>query len=195
MLKTIKGSYIAASVVYIIIGIVLLLFPEMSLKVVCGIFGTVILLFGLLRIFSYIRNRDVGFIGQFELALGIVFSVIGGFLLWKPGVILSILPIVIGIYIIFDSLQNFKQALDLYKVSYDKWWLMLILSMILALLGVIIVLNPFETVEVSVMFIGGIFVFDGISNIISILFTNRKIKQLTAVAVIDVEPEELKEVE
>lgn len=193
MLKAIKGSYIAASIVYIIVGIVLLMFPEMSLKVVCSIFGAAILIFGLLKIFSYIRNKDIGFIGQFELALGIIFSVIGGFLLLKPDIILYMLPIIIGIYIIFDSLQNFKQALDLYKVSYSKWWMMMVLAIILAVLGIVIIVNPFETSTVSVMFIGGIFVFNGISNIISVIFTSRQIKKLTPI--IDVEPDELREID
>lgn len=193
MLKAIRGSYIAASVLYMVIGIILLLFPEMSLKIVCAIFGTVILAIGLIKILTYFKNRDVGFIGQLGLVIGIIISVMGGFLLLQPDVILSILPVIIGIYIIFDSLQNFKQALELYKAGYDKWWSMLLLAAVLVILGVVIVINPFKTVALSVRFIGAIFVFNGIANIASIIFTSKQVKKINAV--IDVEPDELRDVE
>lgn len=193
MLKAIRGSYIAASILYIMIGIILLLFPEMSLKIVCAIFGTVILAIGLIKIFTYFKNRDIGFIGQLGLVIGIIISVMGGFLLLQPDVILSILPIIIGIYIIFDSLQNFKQAMELYKAGYDKWWSMLLLAAVLIILGAVIVINPFQTVALSVRFIGAIFVFNGITNIVSIIFTSRQVKKVNTV--IDVEPDELRDVE
>ncbi len=193
MLKTIRRSYIIVSLISIAIGVVLFMFPAMSLKVVCGIFGAVILLFGLLKIFLYIKNKEIGFVGQFGLIVGILFSVIGVFLLLSPNIIVSILPIIIGIYIVIDSFQNFKQALDLYKAEYAKWWVMMVLAFVLAVLGVVIILNPFKTAAVGVMYVGGIFIFNGISNIFSVIFTNRKIKK--SFNVIDVEPKELRKAE
>ncbi|NLL78590.1 MAG: hypothetical protein GX234_02055, partial [Clostridiales bacterium] len=91
----------------------------------------------------------------------------------------------ISVYILFDSFMNLRQALDLKDAGYDKWWSMLILAVIMIILGIIMVFNPFGTVAVMVMFMGGIFLFRGISNIVSILFTNNKIKTLKKIRDLD----------
>lgn len=184
MLKSIRDSYIVTSILYILLGLVLFLYPEMSLKLVCNIIGIIILIYGIIKILSYIRNRESGFF-RFELIFGIIFAVVGGFLLLRPDIIVSILPITIGVYILFDSLTNLRQAFDLKEAGYEKWWAMLFLSVIMIVLGLVMVFNPFGTAAVMVMFMGGIFLFRGISNIISILFTNHKIKTLKKIRDLD----------
>lgn len=176
-MRSIKDSYIVTSVLYILLGLVLFIYPEMSLKLVCNMIGALILIYGGIKIFSWFRNRESGFF-RFDLILGIVFAVIGGFLLLRPDIIVSILPVTIGIYILFDSLVNLRQAFDLKEAGYEKWWSMLILAVIMIILGLIMIFNPFGTVSLMVMFMGGIFLFRGISNVVSIIFTSHKIKTL-----------------
>ncbi len=184
MFKTIRDSYIITSLLYIALGAVLCFYPEMSLVWVCNFVGAIILIYGAIKIFTYIRNRSVG-VFRFDLILGILFVVVGGFLLLRPDIIVSILPVTIGIYILFDSLTNIRQALDLKDAGYEKWWSMLILGIIMIILGLILVLNPFGTVALTVMFMGGLFLYRGVSNIISILFTNRKVKTLKKIRELD----------
>ena len=185
MIRSIRDSYVIASAVYILMGLVLVIYPEMSIKLVCNIIGIVILLYGAIKILSYFRNKDGGLTFRFDLIIGIIFAVIGGFLLLRPDVIVSVLPIIIGVYILFDSLMNLRQAADLKNAGYDKWWSMLLLAVIMIILGVVMILNPFGTVALMVMFIGGIFLFRGASNIVSIIFTNKKIKTLKKVRDLD----------
>lgn len=185
-MRSIKDSYIITSVLYILLGLVLFIYPEMSLKLVCGMVGALILLYGGIKILSWFRNRESGFF-RFDLILGIVFAVFGGFLLLRPDIIVSILPVTIGIYILFDSLVNLRQAFDLKDAGYDKWWSMLVLAVIMIVLGLIMVFNPFKTVSLTIMFMGGIFLFRGISNVVSIVFTSRKIKTLKEIRQLDEE--------
>lgn len=173
MWKEFKNSYIFTCVIYIILGLVLLLYPEMSLKFVCNILGIFILLFGLFKIFSFFKNKADGFPYRFELIMGIIFSVIGGFLLLRPQVVVSIFPVVMGTYIIFDSFFNFRQAFSLKEEGYENWWGMLVLALVMIILGAVMLFNPFATVSLMVMFVGGIFLFRGISNIISMIIINR----------------------
>lgn len=184
MFKSIRDSYIVTSILYILLGLVLFIYPEMSLKLVCNIIGVIILIYGGIKILSYFRNKDTGFF-RFDLIIGIIFAVIGGFLLLRPDIIISILPVTIGVYVLFDSLTNLRQALDLKDAGYDKWWSMLVLAVIMIVLGLIMIFNPFGTVALMVMFMGGIFLFRGISNIVSILFTNHKIKTLKKIRDLD----------
>lgn len=179
MLKTFKNSYIFTCIIYMIVGLVLLFFPEMSLKVVCVILGIFILLYGLLKIAAFFRNKADGFPFRFDLIIGIIFSVIGGFLLLRHEIIVSMFPVVMGTYIIFDSFFNFRQAFMLKNAGYLNWWSMLILALVMILLGAVMLFNPFKTVSMTVMFIGLIFLFRGISNIISIIFTNYVLNKMT----------------
>lgn len=185
MVRSIRDSYLITSILYAVLGGVLFFYPAMSLKLVCNLIGILILVYGVIRIVSYLRRQESGFF-RLDLVIGILFVVVGGFLLLRPDIIVSILPITIGIYILFDSLMNLRQALDLKEAGYEKWWCMLILAVIMIVLGLIMIFNPFGTAALTVMVMGGIFIFRGISNIITILFTSRKIKTLKKVR--DLEP-------
>lgn len=177
MLKELKNSYIVTSLLYMVMGIILFLYPDKSLRFVCYTFGTIILLFGVIKIIGYFRDSKAGFEFRIDLMIGIVFGVVGGFLLWQSDIVISILPVVLGIYIAFDSIANIRQALALKRVGYERWWNMLILAVIMVILAAIMIFNPFGTMALTVMFIGGVFLFRGISNLLSIAFTNHTLKK------------------
>lgn len=170
MLKNLKVSFIISSILYMALGIVLLVWPTTSLNVICYAFGGITLFYGFVRLASYLGNRENQSVLQADAFFGIVMLGIGIFLLIKPDIIRSILPIVIGLFIIFNSVIKLQYGFELKSSYYDKWWIILFLGIATAALGTVVALNPFKAMETTVMVMGCILVFDGISNIFTILF-------------------------
>ena len=58
-------------------------------------------------------------------------------------------------------------------LGYDRWWISCLVAAVLALCGLVMVLNPFGTVENLVMFIGLGFLFDGVSSLVNTILLER----------------------
>lgn len=170
-----KNSLLIASAVYLVLGLILLFFPGLTIGFFCTAVGALLLLYGVVTVISFFvhQNSCRGFSLQAELILGVISAVVGIFFLTRPSVILSILPIILGLYILIDALVNLKRGLDLRACGYAGWTATLILSLISAVLGALILWNPFATQLLLVRVIGAAFLYQGCSDLWAILTLNK----------------------
>lgn len=154
MLRYVKNGMLLLSVAYIVIGMLLLIMPETSLLWICNIFGVVVLVTGIVCLIQYARIRGTGFTAPFMLVGGVITAGLGIFTLAKPQVVTSFLPIVFGIFIVVDGLSRIGTAIDLAKRKGQKWWLLLLFSIVSVALGILLVLHPFDAAVSAVMLCG-----------------------------------------
>ena len=176
-----EWGFLLSSLLYIIVGGERLKLPCQSLRTVCYFFGAVTLLYGLIRIILYFVQKKDGFLFHANIVVGIVLSGIGIFLLLTPEVVISIIPFIIGFFILFHSIVKIQSALELRRVHYEKWWGMLLLSVVTALLGGFVIYNPFKTVSMMVRAIGIVLMADGAMSLVSIFFTAHTVKKMTKI--------------
>ena len=86
-----KASWLA-SVVYILLGLVLIIFPDMSGTVFCWGLAAVTILYGLVHFVRYFRSRKEPKPRRFSVVLGVVMLAAGVFCAVAPKTVLSILP-------------------------------------------------------------------------------------------------------
>ena len=82
-----------------------------------------------------------------------------------------ILPIVFGLFVIFDSLGRIQNALELRRCQYSSWKGFLLLALLSIVLGVVMIVDPFGAMETLVMAIGIILILEGTLNLLSALYT------------------------
>ena len=138
MLRYIKSGMMLLSIAYIIIGMMLLIMPQTSLLWICYAFGAVVLVTGIVCLIQYARIRGTGFTAPFMLVGGVITAGLGIFTLAKPQVVASFLPIVFGIFILVDGLSRVGTAIDLAKRKGQKWWMLLLLSVVSVALGALL---------------------------------------------------------
>ena len=172
-----KSSLLAASTVYLILGLILLFFPGLTTSLFCTAVGLLLLAYGAITVISFFAhyNSSSSFHFQAELILGVLSAIVGIFFLAHPALILSILPAILGLYILIDALVNLKRGLDLRTCGYAGWTSTIVLSVISLVLGCVILWNPFGTQLLLVRIIGGTFLYQGIADLWAIL----KLDQLT----------------
>lgn len=187
-LKSMKISFILAAVLYMALGLVLLLWPGTSITVLCYAFGGVLLAYAAITIISFFVHDSA--LGSFrlELFLGIVAAALGILFLVQPTFIMSVVPVILGVYIAIDSLVNLKRALELFRLEYPRWWVVLLLSLLGVGLGVVILCRPFAVAETLFMLIGVVFIFTGASDLWTIFKIARVTRELRRRAPIEVDP-------
>lgn len=165
LLKKIKANMIVSSLLCVLLGLVLVLRPGLSVRIVCTAVGIVLILSGVTRIIDWFCARDGSMYAQMNLIFGIVLVVVGVWIVVKPDKVLAIIPIIVGIVIGMHGLNNLKQAIELWRDKYDKWWVAFILGALTVGFGVLLICRPFAAIDTVVMLIGFFMIYDGLSNI------------------------------
>ena len=167
-LKGIRNEMIIMSVVLILEGLFMILFPNTSGKLICRGVGAVLCIWGVMRLIGYFRNSEV--LGSFGLVQGAALAGFGLYILIRPQIIEVFLTTVFAIVIIVDGLLKMQYALDFRRLNVRNWWVELVCSIVMVILGVVVLLNPFATVAAVMLFIGVVLVFEGAWDLVSVLY-------------------------
>lgn len=176
-LKSIKTNILGSAVLCIILGIVLMVYPDASLTLVCQAVGVIVLVTGIGFIISHIRGGLFSLFYKLDLILGLLFLILGVYILMNPWGLLSIIPIVFGVLLIYHGISDLGQAMELRKYEADRWWISIIIAAITIVLGVVIMSNPFGTIDVLMRIIGACLVYDGLSNLLIVGKFSRSIRR------------------
>ena len=163
--KELKVNYAVSAILCALLGLVLMVWPGTTTQIVCMMLGIVLLAYGVIQIAVYLFNQVRTIISQGMLLLGIVFAVIGVWILLRPEMIIMAVPVIVGVLIVIHGLHNVIQAISLQKDNYEKWWLALLFGLLAVAFGGVLIFNPFEAVEMVVRMIGIFLIYDGLSDI------------------------------
>ena len=114
-----KGQ-IVTSLIYIVLGICLVFMPVNMINVICKfVFGILLILVGLYHILIYVAEKLNSTI--FDLFSGGILMVLGIFLFMNPQIVVKLLPILLGTFILVDSIWTLKGSFKLKKRGVDTW--------------------------------------------------------------------------
>lgn len=158
------------SILFIVIGLFLFIKPDTTISVISYTIGGFLLASGLISIYKYFSHDGLINAFNFELVYGVLLSIAGLFLIFKPNLLASLFPIILGIWIIINSVTKFQYALVLKRANNGDWPYTCLISFLTFTWGLVLLFNPLESV-LAITQIIGIFiivyaVFDIIDNFI-----------------------------
>lgn len=159
-----------------LVGLMLVGFPEFSMVAVCYLIGIMFIVLGAVKICAYFSQDKYNIAFQFDLALGILSVIIGICTLVHHNWIINLLPIIIGIMIIVDSLFTLQASIDAKRFGLPRWYLLLIFSVLSVALGLVLVFKSFKSAVVITIFYGLGCFFIGFEKLVSIIYTTQRIK-------------------
>ncbi|MBQ4634241.1 MAG: DUF308 domain-containing protein [Bacilli bacterium] len=165
IIKKLKTYTFLVSIFYIIMGLIMLLNPKFICDAVNYIVGILILIYGIIYIAKFLSKNDFNNLSKFNLLAGLLCIVFGAYILLNPTVLLSIIPFATGMLILLDGFGKLKNAIDLKKVGYLRWWISLVISILFIGLGIYMVFQSFKVTELVVRIIGGILIIDALSDV------------------------------
>lgn len=192
LLKKLKTNVVISAALCILLGIVLVVWPGLSMQIVCTAIGAVLLIGGGVRLAAYFTAKDGSVYSQMNLIMGIILAVVGIWILLQPDKVLAIIPIIVGIVIALHGVNNLQQAITLCKEQYDKWWVALILGLLTVGFGALLIFKPFAALDTAVRLIGVFLIYDGVSDIWIVSRVYRTAKTLKQEAeALDVDAKEI----
>lgn len=140
-LKKVFRSYIVDGILLVALGVVMLIWPEDSLKVLCAIIGVILIIMGLVKGILYFVDRDVP-TRPFDLVTAIVQLLLGVVVIVQSGFFISLFQIVAGVILLYGSVLLFIQAIQLREIRGFFFVAAIVSGVLVAALGTVIIMNP-----------------------------------------------------
>ena len=170
-MKTAKIGYIVISILFCVLGVVLLARPETSVPWIGRLLGIGMIVFGLIKLVGYFSKDLFRLAFQYDLAFGVLLIVLGTIVVAHPAGTMRFLSIMLGIPVLADGLFKVQIAVDAKRFGMPKWWTVLLLAVCSVALGIVLLLYPFGTALLAIRFMGLAMILYGIQELTSTAYT------------------------
>lgn len=183
--KEAKWQSLIGNAIYIIMGIVLLVFPETSAKTFCYVLGIAAMVIGVFTILIYLFREVQKNYHSNDFVLGAMEVLLGAVVLYKADLIVSLIPYILGIFVVFSGILKLQTTIDVRRMGIGTELVFLILSLINIVWGIVLIVDPFRmfmedqaaAVKMLFIFIGVGLLFSGISDTIATLYMSRMVRR------------------
>lgn len=177
--KKLKTEMVFRSVVMIIAGIVLFLFPSTTQNTIANVIAIVLVINGIIKIVGYFRAGRAGGDGLNEYSSGLITGILSiVFAVLVSKVLISIIPIILGLFVLISGLIKLEQGIQLIRSKRGNSIWVMILAAITIVVGVLAIFNPFRTGNILLQVIGAGLLFGGVTDLITTGYVARKLKHL-----------------
>lgn len=164
---------ILTDVLFFIIGLCLYLWAQEITNLISIIIGVIFILYGILMVIYYFKNKDGDTLSNFKLIYGIFAFVFGMILVTRTSFLKELISFVIGIYIVLASIFKMQESLRL-KDVYIGYKKPLILSVIGLVIGILCIIGKFIVPDFINMIIGLVLMLYSFIDIINIIIIDTK---------------------
>lgn len=178
IVKCAKWFSVLSSLLLCLCGVILFIWPNTSMNAICTLLGVLMLIFGVSRLTGYFFNVSYHLAFQFDLALGLFALLFGILLLAHPGVILSIVWLLVGVYELVEGVFKMQTAMDAKHYRLSGWGLLLASAVICVIFGIFLTFNPTKGGALFVQVMGVSLLFVGIENIIFTFYAAKRIQDI-----------------
>lgn len=167
------NSGIILTIVFLLVGGILIVKPDISFNIISYLIGASLIVSGIYLFIIDSKTNNI-FINVFLYA--ILLTLIGILIILNPITLKVILPIFLGLWFLISGI--FKIRLDIYMKDEPYFILSLITNIITVICGVILLINPVESVSAITISLGIIIVVSSISSLIDIIIFKKNINSV-----------------
>ena len=137
-LKRTNWTDIVISVLFVILGVLLIVKPSEMMSVISILLGMVLFIIGFLKLVDYFTSKDKE---DYLLTFALVAAFLGVIVLFCSDVITGIFRAALGIWIIISGIRNFQTTLVWKEVKSGLWTVTLLCAMLMIIAGIVILVS------------------------------------------------------
>lgn len=133
-----KTGYVILSLVLCLMGLVLIVNRDISVRQLGLVCGAVFLAFGVVKLVGYFSRDLFRLAFQYDLEFGILMAVMGLLTLLHPGSMTGMACAALGILVLADALFKIRITLDARKFGIAAWWAVMLIAVAAAVFGAVL---------------------------------------------------------
>ena len=185
MERRINKSVFVIPVVYIILGLVMVIFPQTTMKTFCLSLGAIAAVLGIVSLISYFSRDVVDFVYRYDFVNGVLLILLGLLFIVKMELITELIPVMLGVMVLANGIMKLQHTIDLKRIGFNGWLYVLVFSLLSLLVGAVCILQPDFIASILVILMGISFLFCGLTDFITLFFLSRRLKEFVNGAVKD----------
>ena len=176
-IKKTAWASIIESFAILILGLLFVAWPDMMIQIVSYVVGIFFIAKGIFQVINYFIEKGQNDFFNNDLLMGIISILIGTATLVIGEEIVNVFRVIIGVFIIYESLVRINTAIKLSSAGVPIWKYVLLLAIIVLILGIFVTFNDIASVIGWMMVIAGIFGIVG--DVLFVQQINTVIEKLT----------------
>lgn len=173
MLKELKWNMILSAVMYVALGVILLVFPATTARTICYLIAGIAIVIGVVNLVVYFTRNITRNYYRNDFVAGFLLMVLGIFVIYKVDLVISLVPFIIGLCIIVSGLFKLQGALDAQRMGGNAV-LLLGLAVVNVVIGILMVINPFDSAMLLYRLLGAGLLFSGLTDLAATLYLSGK---------------------
>ena len=161
-MKKMENGLSVGSIIMAVLGLILLIFPSITNKVIVFVIGIALIIYGAYRVIRYLRREITVAVTEHDISVGLICIVTGLFMLAYSRVVIGILPFLFGLSLIFGGAISIQSSFDMKRFGSMRWMYNLLTGIAFAVVGVVALKNPFASAAVLTRFVGAMMLVEGI---------------------------------
>ncbi len=159
-----KSAWSAAieSILIMLFGILLVVWPDITVVVIANILGGILIVSGAYQIINYFVVKGQNDFFNNGLLAGVIAILVGIAAIVIGKDIANIFRIIIGIWMVYESLVRVNTAIKLHAVGVKIWSYILVIALVMLALGVFVAFNSGAVIQL----IGWVMILTGIVGIV-----------------------------
>ena len=173
--KSMYRTSLIFSIVLFLVGIFLLINPETTLHAISYFIGMILIIWGLIPIIRFFSDKETQKYLEFSFITGVFALIFGIIIMINPNIIGSIIPLLIGIWMIINGVTKLYYSLTLNKENNAT--VSVIISIAILIFGLILTFNPFKGAIVLTQIIGISIIIYSILDIVECYTLKKTVKE------------------
>ena len=154
-LKRAKADYLLSSVLCIVLGIIFVVWKGGVIDVIGTLLSIAMIIVGIIYLGSFILS----------LATFGASTIVGIWFLIQPSLIVSLVPVILGVGLVFHGIRAVTEAVNAKKYGYEKWGMDLVFAIICLVCGLVCVFCPLGVLKQFIMLVGIVLIINGALNL------------------------------
>lgn len=175
--KQMKWDALLTGILYILLGIVALVIPETMERALGYLIGGTLIVGGAVSMICYLlRDAHQNYFHN-DFLHGLIGIVAGILVLNKVNLIIALIPFLLGIMILISGCSKLQDVIDMKRMGYGNWIVMLVFAVINVCFGILLVCNPFESAILLFRLLGIGLIFSGVTDCMTTIYFAGKIRK------------------
>ena len=177
LLKQMKWDVILTSLLYVVLGVTILIIPNIMFRTLGYLIGAFLIVAGAVSMIGYLLRDAHQNYYRNDFVYGLVEITIGIIVLYKIENIMELVPVILGILVVASGCRKLQDVIDMKRMEYGNWIAMLVLAAANVIFGVVLILDPIEAQLVLERLIGAGLIVSGATDCIVACYFAGKIKK------------------
>ena len=186
MENKVKQDVYVFAISFIVMGLVMIFFPQFTLEMICYLFAGILAVLGIFNLIVYFTRDILKDVYRYDFVAGVMMLLLAVVFVWRSQLIINLIPTVMGLVVFWNGVTKLQRSIDLGRTGYSGWIFVLIFALMSIAVGVVIIMQPDFIAQAVIIIIGISLVFGGVTDIITLVLLGKRVKELKKRMPIDV---------